>query len=346
MQTLDESTRRSLIASFYMENQHLGKRHTVLHFSGMKVPPKTVYRILQCLELRGNVNRKIGSGGHNRAMNGNGMRSLRTLAANRLGVSTRKLARRYDVGKSTIHRMLSSIGAKCRRRVKAPKYSEGQEARAKSRARKLATNVADKIIVMDDESYFPFKSDSIPGNDHFYTTDYSSAPKEVKYRRREKFPKRLLVWLAISPNGCSEPFFMMSGGAMNGEIYREECVRKRLLPFLASHHATDSILFWPDGASAHYAKKTTALLVEEDIDFVPRESNPPNLPQARPIENIWSLLKSEVYRDGWEAKSTLSLKRRIINAIPKLDWDIVQRDLAHVPAKLRKIGRYGVDSVL
>jgi hypothetical protein len=98
MQALDETTRRNLIASFFLDNQHLGKRHTVLHFAAMKVPPKTVYRILQHLELRGNVNRKIGSGGHNRAMNGNGVRSLRTLAVNRLGVSPRKLALRYHVG--------------------------------------------------------------------------------------------------------------------------------------------------------------------------------------------------------------------------------------------------------
>ena len=39
--------------------------------------------------------------------------------------------------------------------------------------------------------------------------------------------------------------------------------------------------------------------------------NPPNVPQARPIENFWGSLAQKVYEGGWEANSEIAIKRRI-----------------------------------
>jgi transposase len=47
---------------------------------------------------------------------------------------------------------------------------------------------------------------------------------------------------------------------------------------------------------------------ENDIEFVDRQFNPQNCPQARPIETLWAILKNMVYDQGWEAKNIDHLK--------------------------------------
>ena len=51
-----------------------------------------------------------------------------------------------------------------------------------------------------------------------------------------------------------------------------------------------------------FIKKTTEWLRSHEIPIVEEDSNPPNLPQARPIENFWGILSSKMYEDGWRAQ--------------------------------------------
>jgi hypothetical protein len=82
--------------------------------------------------------------------------------------------------------------------MKAPLYTPEQLARAEERFKKLAVDLRNKTLIMDDDFYFSMKDDRLPGNDRFYTLDYSTVPVEVKYACQKKFPQRLMVWLAIS----------------------------------------------------------------------------------------------------------------------------------------------------
>ena len=45
--------------------------------------------------------------------------------------------------------------------------------------------------------------------------------------------------------------------------------------------------------------------------------NPANVPEARPIEDYWAILKREVYMDGWTGKIVDQLKSRIRFALKK-----------------------------
>ena len=60
---------------------------------------------------------------------------------------------------------------------------------------------------------------------------------------------------------------------------------KRLLPFFHKYHADFDYTFCPDLASAHYSKATTDWM-EKYVNYIPKNLNPPNVPQARPIENF------------------------------------------------------------
>ena len=66
-----------------------------------------------------------------------------------------------------------------------------------------------------------------------------------------------------------------------------------------AHHSDFNYLFWSDLASAHYSKATIAWM-DENLYFVDKGSNPPNVPQARPIENFWGCLAQKVFEGGWQ----------------------------------------------
>jgi hypothetical protein len=127
--------------------------------------------------------------------------------------------------------------------------------------------------------------------------------------------------------------------------YLNECLRKRLLPFINKHHQNDNILFWPDLASSHYSNQVQQFLQTNNVNYVRRHQNPPNVPQARPIESLWSLLEQKVYEGAWEAKSLDQLAKRIILKAKELDQTMVTRMISGVRGKLLKMYRKGVYSV-
>jgi len=77
---------------------------------------------------------------------------------------------------------------------------------------------------------------------------------------------------------------------------------------------------------------------------VPKDINPPNIPQARPIENFWGDLQHKVFEDGWEAKTERQFLLRIKIKIKEFDQNYLQCLMKRVKAKLRNIADNGVFS--
>ena len=61
--------------------------------------------------------------------------------------------------------------------------------------------------------------------------------------------------------------------------------------------------------------------MEQNINFVEVKSNPPNVPQARPIEDFWGCLAQKVYEGCWEATSEQQLIDRIKRKLKEFDQD-------------------------
>ena len=135
----------------------------------------------------------------------------------------------------------------------------------------------------------------MPGNNVFYSNNLATSPPEIKFQFQKKFQPKVMPYVALSNAGVSQPYFMPSGLAINQNVYQNECLSKILIPFIKKYHGNGNYIFWPDKASAHYAKGTTDF---QNIPFVPKDRNPTNLPQCRPIEDFFSELSSLVYRKG------------------------------------------------
>jgi hypothetical protein len=184
------------------------------------------------------------------------------------------------------------------------------------------------------------------GNHSFYTDDIETTPDNVKCVGKSKFEPKVLVWCAILSKGISTPVIRQNKAkAIDSDTYISQCM-PILKRFIENYHTRDEIMFWPDLASSHYAKKTTDWLTSQNIPFVPKKDNPPNIPQARPIEDFWSILKRKVYEKGWEAENEQHLIDRIKRKVKEIDESVVQTMILKVHNTLRKIEDNGPLSVL
>jgi hypothetical protein len=132
--------------------------------------------------------------------------------------------------------------------------------------------------------------------------------------------------------------------AVTGNIYLKQYIKRRLIPFIKKNHLHRKFIFWPDLAKAHYIPQVLSTLETNSIPFVPKEKNPPNVPQVRPIEDIWGILKQMVYAQNYEAKNLNQLARRIREKIKELDKKMLREMMLGVRSKLGKMWREGVFS--
>ena len=307
----------------------------------------TIFRAIKdCREGKISENKK--KSGRPPKLSARATKSLLTTAKNNIGQSTRRLSQKFGVSHMTVHNVLKKNNIFYRKRKHAPKYTAAQLAKIPKCCQELRKKhfANGKFIILDDESYFTFSHNELSGNDGYYTDNVELTPDNVKYAGKLKYEPKVLVWCAISSKGVSEPIIRPAKAqAINSDIYISQCLPK-LKQFIENKHAGDKIMFWPDLASSHYAKKTTDWLTAQNIPFVPKKTNPPNIPQARPIEHFWSVLKRKVYEKGWEAKNEQQLIGRIKRKLKEIDISVTQSMIEKVRYILRKIEDNGPLSVM
>ena len=261
--------------------------------------------------------------------------------------SQRELASKYNISLSYCQELLKKNGIKSWKRVDAPKSSPAQILRQRERLNVMTNQLVPvnglKELIEDDESYFPLSGKL---NKWFLSSSPKNVDENTRFKFRSKFAKRLCVWIAISPKGHSEPFFLPANCAINSDIYRNECIVKRLVPFIEQNYQKDRYLFWPDGASCHYARDTIEIFEKYQIEVVKKDQNPPNVPQLRSIERFWAHLKHKVYEKNWYATDFDALKRRIKLKLKEFDLDYFQRLFAQEKEKIAKAATHGPLSVI
>ncbi|CAF2036103.1 unnamed protein product [Rotaria magnacalcarata] len=336
------------ICNFYCDSSNKSVKTTVHYFVKQNIPRRTIYYILNKY-LRYGIARDQSRSGRPLKLSNKKLNDIVKSVNNRSGISQRKIGRRFHVHHSTISRNLRrKTSIRIRKRQTAPKMdSEDQEKRAKTNCGKLYCKLLSGCDpILDDENFFTLTGDNVIGNRFFYSTDLTTAPVDIKFRKKKKFESKIMIWMAISSKGVSDVYVHKSKQAIRQDTYLNQCINKRLLPFIEKYHQDNNYLFWPDLASAHYSKSVQERLNEKNVLFVIREDNPPNVPQARPIETVGTLLERKVYESNWEAKNLDVLARRIKKKSKDLDQKMLQDMIDGVRRKLRAMWREGLYSVL
>ena len=147
---------------------------------------------------------------------------------------------------------------------------------------------------MNFEKCVCFDGENIPNSARYNTEDKSKLSADVRFIKKNNYPKKILIWEAISNRGMSIPYFRPSKSvSVNTEFYINECLQPRLLPFIHKHHSDISFQFMHDLAGYHFSIGTIALM-KETLPFVNNTTNHQNVPQARSIENLWGILAQKI----------------------------------------------------
>ena len=72
------------------------------------------------------------------------------------------------------------------------------------------------------------------GNKYYFTLSDEEVPEEVKFKTKQKYPFKVLVWVAISEKGMSGFMIQKSRGAINSDKYID-ILEQKLVPFISEH---------------------------------------------------------------------------------------------------------------
>ena len=67
----------------------------------------------------------------------------------------------------------------------------------------------------------------INGNDNFYSSNVELTANDVKFKIKNKFEDKSLVYVIICPHGISEPFITPFGLAFNEVNFTDDCLAKK-----------------------------------------------------------------------------------------------------------------------
>ena len=279
----EEDARR--IVGFFQRPEN-DRRATIDHFLQEGLNAKTIARVINRFEKTGQIGYSKKSGPRPTILTSSALRKVGNHYKRNPEISERILAAKLRMSKGSVYRSKKKLKIRSRKKKTAPKFVKDQKERAEKNARRLykisIPSGGDKFFIMDDETYCPIDPSQVPGSEFYSQVGDEEVDLEFKLKRKTKFAAKYLVWQAIAENGeVSEPF--ITTGTINQQVYLEECIKKRLVPFIEKFE-DKNVLFWPDLASVHYATAVQQYLKSQNIDFVSKEQNPPSVPDLRPIE--------------------------------------------------------------
>ena len=128
MDGLNLKQRKDHVVHFYKAHSDKGVAHTVNYFSKLGIARSTLYKIIKTFQERKTTERKVGSGRKAEKLTPQKRKRLVMAATDKCGVSQAKLALKFGVHKSYIHKVLKK-GCKNYSREKAPECSKEKELR-------------------------------------------------------------------------------------------------------------------------------------------------------------------------------------------------------------------------
>lgn len=337
-----QEEQRKLILDKYLENPTVSYRQIA---KTLNLNHRTVGRVVNhFLETKATA-RKAGSGRKKGPADPDLAKQVIRYVKRHPTASNRKVAQQFNISEFYVRKQKKNKGIKSFKIQKCPDRTKEDEKRAKSRARKLYDEFLTKnegCLIMDDETYVCLDFRQLPGASYYSAIKRNGIKKEMRQKRISKFPKKLLVWQAICLCGWKSKTFITKG-TLNSEIYVKECLSKRLLPFMKQHGAQpiEKHLFWPDLASCHYSKVVQEWYSANNVRVVPRYANPPFVPELRPIEKYWAIVKGHLRRSHKVAKNAEKFQKYWHKAANKVSQDVVQHMMAEVKKKVRLFGREG-----
>ena len=214
----------------------------------------------------------------------------------------RQIAREIGISQRSVNRIVKrDLRLQCLKKQRGQELTDAnKQARFERSGQLLRRYPASLVnfIWFTDEKLFTVATPSNNQNYRIYVsvgTRKRNVPASRLVRTRPTFSKSLMVSVGISALGRTSIHFIEPGVKVNGQYYRDALLMQGLLPEIREF--SEYFTFQQDGAPAHRARETVALLQAETPDFIPPTLWPPNSPDLNPVDyKIWSVMQEKVYR--------------------------------------------------
>ena len=144
-------------------------------------------------------------------------------------------------------------------------------------------------------------------------------------KRRQQGGGGVMFWAAIIKDELVGPFRVATGVKINSQTYCE-FLKKNFLPWWKKVPAKvkKTRVFMQDNASSHgshYSREWLAShgFVDDRLMVWPAVS-----PDLNPIENLWSIIKKDLYKEGQQYSTHDKLWEAIYDAAKRVDNDTIK----------------------
>lgn len=285
---------------------------------GAPISKSTVERTVRRFEDTGSVKDRPRSGRPRTA--GNEESSLDVLLSfiEDPHSSLRKTAQEHQIGKSSVHEILTRANFHPYKVKLVHKLNEDDFDRR--------TEFCEDIMArIDEDPHLPF--DIVFSDEATFQLDGTLNRHNCRYwsdvnpdwirADKSQYPQKLNVWAGILNNRIIGPFFI--DGNLNAVKY-EAMLRDQIVPAIREIAGDDfeNVWFQQDGAAPHYARDVRAYLDEVFTDhWIGRRGAiewPARSPDLTPLDYfLWGYLKDRVYKT--KPQNLADLQQRIIDEI-------------------------------
>uniref|UniRef100_A0A3B4FRD4 Tc1-like transposase DDE domain-containing protein n=1 Tax=Pundamilia nyererei TaxID=303518 RepID=A0A3B4FRD4_9CICH len=144
--------------------------------------------------------------------------------------------------------------------------------------------------------------------------------------RRQQGGGGVLVWAGIIKDELVGPFQVEDGVKLNSQSYCQfledtffkQWYRKKSASF------KKNMIFMQDNAPSHTSKYSTAWLERKGIKEEKLMTWPPCSPNLNPFENLWSIIKCEIYKEGKQYTSLNSVWEAMVAAARNVDGEQIK----------------------
>ncbi|KAJ1132592.1 hypothetical protein NDU88_010899 [Pleurodeles waltl] len=157
--------------------------------------------------------------------------------------------------------------------------------------------------------------------------------------RRQQGGGGVLVWAGIIKDELVGPFRVEDGVKLNSQSYCQfledtffkQWYRKKSASF------KKNMIFMQDNAPSHASKYSTAWLARKGIKEGNLMTWPPCSPDLNPIENLWSIIKCEIYKEGKQYTSLNTVWEAVVAAARNVDGEQIKTLTASMDGRLLSV---------